>query len=257
MKKGKRSETLLQGLRKKIIRRKSLLNSKEACLSNVKNVGSREDESEHLSNILLYDSVYTCPLSIYIDITCDDNKLKSLIINGNPTQKELEETRFRLITEFSEISNNGESQVYSDVISNFYYQRNLILGYELSLKLVIVARFDKAIEYLNQNGMKCSVPNTEEEYKSLIKAIQLKIKNRIAKYKEARSKYNALSSGKTEKPTRRYYNKLLVMLSTCEIIKIQLDPKKMTVAEFAEYLNIYNEYQNQQKIKNNRHGGKY
>ena len=252
MKKDKKSGSLLQGLRKKIIKRRSSLSSRENYQSNAKNVGSKEIKSEHLSNTLLYDDVNTCPLSIYIDVTCDDNKLKKLIIKGNPTQAELEEARFKLVTDFSELSNNGESQAMSEVMSNFYYQRNLIVGYELALKLVVAGKFDKAVEYLNQNGLKCSVPQTEEEFQKLIRAIQMKLKNRIAKYKESRSQYNALSSGKGEKPTRRYYNKLIVMLSTCEAIKIQLNPKKMTVAEFAEYLNMFNEYQNQLKMRNNR-----
>lgn len=253
MKKETKSGSLLQGLRKKIIKRRSLSNSKENYPSNVKNVGSKEAESEHLSSILLYD-INTCPLSVYIDVTCDDSKLKNLIIKGNPTQAELEEARFKLVTDFSELSNNGESQAISEVMSNFYYQRNLIVGYELSLKLVLAGKFEKSIEYLNQNGLKCSVPETEEEFQKLIRAIQMKLKNRIVKYKEAQNQYKTLSSGKGEKPTRKYYNKLLVMLSTCEAIKIQLNPKKMTVAEFAEYLNMFNEYQNHLKMRNNQHG---
>lgn len=255
MKRKPKSENLLQGLQKKITKRKSLSSSKENYQSNVKNVGLKGGRSEQLSNTLLYDDINICPLSIYIDVTCDDSKLKKLIIQGNPTQEELEAARFKLATEFSQLSNNGESQAYSDVASRFYYLKNLISGLEISLKLIISGRFDKATEYLNQNGLKCSVPNTEEEYQKLIKSIQLKIKNRLAKYKEARSEYNALSSGKGEKPTRRYYNKLLVMLSTSECIKIQLKANEMTVAEFAEYLNLFNEYQNQLKIRNNKYGG--
>lgn len=253
MKNGKKSGNLLQGLQKQIIKRKSSSNMKESYRSNVKNAGLKEVALEPRSNILLYD-VNTCPLSIYIDVTCDDNKLRNLIIEGNPTQEELNEARSKLIAEFSELSNNGESQALTEVVSNLYYQRNLILGYELSLKLVLSGKFAKAIEYLNQNGVKCSPPKTDEELEKLINAIQLKTKNRMVKYKEAKSQYNALSSGKGEKPTRRHYNKLLVMLSTCEAIKIQLDAKKMTVAEFAEYLNMFNEYQNNLKMRNNRHG---
>lgn len=254
MKKKIKSENLLQGLHKKITKRKSSSNSKESYPSNVKNVGLKGERSEYLSNTLLYDDINICPLSIYIDVTCDDSKLNKLIIQGNPTQGELEEARLKLVAEFSEVSNNGESQAYSDVVSRFYYLRSLIAGLELSLKLVIAGRFDKATEYLNQNGLKCSVPETEEEFQKLVKAIQLKLKNRAAKYKEARSQFNALSSGKGEKPTRRYYNKLLVMLSTSECIKMQLKANEMTVAEFAEYLNLFNEYQNHLKIKNNKHG---
>lgn len=254
MKKEPKSGSLLHELRKRIIKRKSSTNTRGNTLSNVTSVGSKGEALEHPSSILLYDDVNTCPLSIYIDVTCDDSKLKSLIIEGNPTQEELEEARFKLVTDFSELSNHGESQAISEVMSNFYYQRNLIVGYELCLKLVLSGMFEKSIEYLNENGLTCSVPQSEEDFQKLIHAIQMKLKNRMVKYKEARSQYNALASGKDEKPTRRYYNKLIVILSTCEAIKIQLNPKKMTVAEFAEYLNMFNEYQNHLKMRNNKHG---
>lgn len=250
MEKGKKSESSLRGLQKKIIKRKSLSNSRESYQSNVKNVGLRGGVSDNQSNILLYD-IYTCPLSIYIDVTCDDSKLNKLVIQGNPTQEQLEDARFKLVTDFSELSNNGESKAISDVITNLYYQRNILLGYEISLKLVLTGKFSESIAYLNNHGLKCEVPKTEDEHKKLINAMQLKIKNRLAKYKEARSQYDVFYSGKTERPTRAYYNKLIVMLSMCEIIKIQLNIQELTAAQFAEYLNVYNEYQNQLKIKNN------
>lgn len=251
MKNGKKQGNLAQALQKKMAGHKSSLNTKGGCQSNVRHVGLKAEEKGCRSNILLFDSCYTCPLSVYIDITADEGKLKNLIIKGNPTNEELEEARFRLVTEFSEISNSGESAVFREVTGNFYKQRALVLGYELSLKLLLAGRFRAAVGYLNKNGLNCQVPETEEEFKKLAESISLKIKNRTAKYKEAESAYKALSSGKGEKPTRRYYNRLLVILSTCEAIKIQLNPKKMTVAEFAEYLNMFNEYRNHLKMKRN------
>ncbi|MBD8389664.1 hypothetical protein [Dysgonomonas sp. BGC7] len=249
----KRSGNLRKLFPKKIIKHKSLSKSKESDISNVKNAGSNPDESGNQSNTLLYD-VYTCPLSVYIDITCNEDKIRSLIIKGDATLEELENARFKLISDFADISNNGELQAYSDVIGSLYYQRNIILGYELSLNLIIGGKFDTAIGYLNKNGIQCYIPQNKEELKKLVDKILLKRKNRLAKLKEAQGRYNALSSGKGEKPTRRYYNKLLVMLSTCEAIKMQLKAKEMTVAEFAEYINMFNEYQNQLKVRKNKHG---
>jgi len=251
MMKNKKSGNLLRRLQKKRIKRRSSSNMKERSSSNVRNAGSVAEESGRPSNISLIESCYECPLSTYIDVTCDDNKLNKLIIRGNPTTEQLQEARFKLVTEFSEISNSGEAQAYSDAANSYYQLRNQILGFELSLKLLLVGKFDRAIEYLNQNGLKCSVPETEDDFLKLIESIQLKIKNRMAKYTESKSRLKTFSSGKGEKPTRKYYNRLLIMLSSCDAIKIQLYPKKMTVAEFAEYLNMFNEYQNQLKIRNN------
>lgn len=254
MKRERKSENWLQRLQKRTTKPKSSLNSKQNNTSSATNVGSKVVKSEKQSNTSIHNDVNTCPLSIYIDVTCDDSKLKNLIIRGKATSIELEEARFKLITDFSELSNQGESKAISEVMGNFYYQRNIIVGLELALKLVLVGRFENAIDYLNKNGLRCSIPETEEEFQKLIKAVQMRIKNRMVKYKEAQNQYKAMSSGKGEKPTRKYYNKLLVMLSTCDAIKMQLNPKQLTVAEFAEYLNLFNEYQNQLKMRNINHG---
>jgi len=197
--------------------------------------------------IRLYNSVYTTPLSVYIDITADD-KLENLIITGSPTRQQLEEAKMKIVSEFQEISSCGETKAYLDAAGSYYSKLNVITGFEVAIRLLRAGRYEKAIDYLNRNGVKCSAPNNDEEILALIAAIELKLKNRLAKFQEASSKFKALSK-KGEKPTRAYYNKLLVMLSTCEIIKMQLNPKNMTVAEFAEYLNVYNEYQNQLKIR--------
>lgn len=253
MNKEKRSENWLSKLRNKTTKPNSSSNTKANSTSSANNVGSKADKLARPSNTSsckLHDDIYTCPLSIYIDVTTDDNKLPRLLIHGKATQTQLEEARFKLLTDFSEVSNAAETQAYAEVVSNLSYQRNLILGYQLSLQLVLGRQFQKAIEYLNQNGLKCTVPSTDDQFKKLVESIDLKIKNRIVKYKEAQSQYKALSSGKGDKPTRRYYNKLLVMLSTCECIKMQLNPKEMTIAEFAEYLNLFNEYQNHLKMRN-------
>jgi hypothetical protein len=229
--------------------RKSSLSTTETYPSHVKSVGSKAGALERPLNISLYDSCYTCPLSVYIDITVDD-QLDRLIISGSPSREELEETKLKLISEFSEIAGGGEMKAYANVVSDYHKQQNLINGLELSLSLILAGRFEKAIEYLNERGgVKCSIPKGENEFNALVDKVSMKLKNRIAKFKETNNRYKALSSGKGGKPTRRYYNRILIMLSTCEIIKMQLNPKTMTVAEFAEYLNVFNEYQNHLKIK--------
>ena len=248
MKKEKKSGNWLDELRKSMAKRKLFLSTKERCLSHVKNAGLKEDELELPSNTSLHD-IYSCPLSVYIDVVVD-GKTKGLIISGSPTPEEIEEAKLKLITDFSDIAGGGEMQVFMDVLKSYHLHRSYITGLDLSLNLILSGRFESAVEYLNKNGIGCSVPESEDELKSLIAKIQLKLKNRLAKFKEISSRYKALSKG-SEKPTRKYYNKLLIILSTCEVIKMQLNPKIMTVAEFAEYLNMFNEYQNHLKIKKN------
>jgi hypothetical protein len=115
--------------------------------------------------------------------------------------------------------------------------------------LIGAGRFDAAISFLNKNGVQCAVPESEADMETLVKAVDIKFKNRLAKFREISSRYRELTSAKGEKPTRQYYNRLIITLSISEIVKIQLNPKKMTVAEFAGYLSMYNEYQNHLKIR--------
>ena len=196
----------------------------------------------------LYDSIYTCPLSVYIDAVVDD-KLESLIISGNPTREYLEEVKIKLVSDFIELSGGGDMKAFIEATSDFYAKRSIALGFDIAIRLINARRYKKAIEFLDANGMNCSIPRNEDEHEKLIAAVGVKFKNRLAKHKEATGKYKDMISDRREKPTRKYYNKLLVTLSTCEVIKIQLNPKTMTVAEFAEYINTYKEYQNNLKIK--------
>lgn len=233
-------------------KRKSSSSGKGIYSSNAKNAGKKEAEQDGQSSILLYDSCYRCPLSVYIDVVCD-NKLSALIIQGNPSVELLEETKIKLISEFSELSNQSESKILINKICDLYRYEIQIRSFELALNLIAGMNFSEAVAFLNQNGLKCKAPENEKEIESLIKSIRVKIMNRTAKYKEAKTIYDSIK-GKGETPTRKYFNKLLVMLSVCEIIKIQLNPEKMTVSEFAEYLNLYNEYQNQ--LRSTRYGSK-
>jgi len=199
------------------------------------------------SKAILYDSAYNTPLSVYIDVVCD-NKLESLIIAGLPTVEELEEAKLKICSEYAEIAGGGENKAFTEVASSYYSRLCGVIGLEMAMKLLLAGRYDAAIDFLNRGGIRCVKPETRDEFDKLLFTVEMKYKNRLAKLKEAGSRYKSLS--KTgEKPTRKYYNRLLVILSTCEIIKMQLNPKQMTVAEFAEYINIFNEYQNGLKIK--------
>lgn len=233
----------LQGSQPKKNKGITLLSSmKESYLSKRNNAGKKEDGLEKSSNASLYDTCDICPLSVYIDVVCD-NRLERLIISGNPTCEELKEAKYKLIAEFSELCSGNEEKAFNEAVRSYYYLRTLIIGYESCISLIVEGKFDSAIEFLNNNGIKCKVPADEKERLELIRSIETKIKGRILKFRQAERTFKALCSKKGEKPTRKYFNHLLVMLSTCEMIKMQLDRNKLTLAEFAEYLNVFNDHQ--------------
>jgi hypothetical protein len=251
MKKGK----LVNWLRKlHEWKAKVKLSSKTTAISqsNVNPVGKKADISETLSNISLYDSCYYCPLAVYIDVVCDD-KLDLLIISGNPTQSQLMATAIKLITEFNQLSNESEAKSMTDAAKLYHLNRMIIFCLDACYNLIRAGKYKDAITYLNKNGMSCEEPQNDKERSTLLKTIQHKIKNRMIKYREAETDYKNLTGKQGERPTRKYFNRILVLLSTCEVIKMQLNPRQITVAEFAEYLNIFNEYQNYRNIQKENH----
>ncbi len=218
--------------------------------SNAKHAGSKPGRKARRSNILLYDSIYNCPLAVYIDVTCDDHLLHRLTLRGKPTLKQLHEARFKLMADFAELSNQGQTKAIQQACLHYYRQRSLLFGMELCHQVVQTGASEEAVQFLTQYGLSCTVPTSLEETNRLLENIQMKIKNRRVKLKEAKKAYDLLTQ-KSEKPNRQYYSKLLVMLSTCEAIKMQLNPNRMTVAEFAEYISLFQHYQNQLKFRNN------
>ena len=208
-------------------------------------------KQSHGVSYKMYETIYDCPLSVYIDITVD-NKLNSLVISGKPTTEKLEETKMKLVYDFTEASGGIDMKGYTSIVGQYHQQLNIITGFDFSIELIKVGRYEKALQFLNANGLNCSIPETADAVDILLKSVEMKYKNRLAKFKEISTKYGELTAKKTEKPTRQYYSKLIIALSTCEAIKMQLNPKQMTVSDFAEYLNIYNEYLNH--IKSTKYG---
>ena len=200
---------------------------------------------EQSSNISLYDACEKCPLAVYIDITCDE-RLERLIISGDPSRELLEETREKLVQEFSELTGGSEMKTFIEATRRFFYLRNRITGMQIAIRLIAAGRYDEAVSYLNQSGIECAAPGNGEQARDLTAKLELKLKNLLGELRRAKKHYESLR-GKGAKPTRQYYSRLLVMLSTCEAIKMQLDRNRLTLSELAEYINIFNEYHNQSK----------
>jgi hypothetical protein len=251
MKNGKKTGRWLGFWQKPNKETTSLSNTTENGMLNPKNVTSKEAGREKSSNISLYDTCDTCPLSVYIDVVCDE-RLDRLIISGHPCQQTLEETKIKLMQEFSTLTGGGETRNFIETTRNFFYQRNRLAGIEIAIRLISSGQYAAATAYLNGSGFKCAVPENGEQADALTKRLQMELRKRADMFRKAKKRYESLQN-KGEKPTRKYYNRLLVALSTCEVIKMQLDRNKLTLSEFAEYINILNEYQQHIKsIRNDR-----
>ena len=226
--------------RKKKAGTTSLSNTTESCTSNRRSATTKGEELEESSNISLYDSVYNCPLSVWIDVTVDNN-LQKLILSGNPSREQLEAAKDKIYREYMDISDDTEMKASSEAYFDFIRKRVIVLGLVMAIDLIANDKFSYSLQFLNNCGISAKEPENENQKADLIKSLELKLKNRQAKLQEAQTRYESLQK-KGEKPTRKYYNKLIVILSTCEAIKMQIDAKKLLLSEFAEYLNMYNEY---------------
>lgn len=231
---------------------------------NVKSVGKKEGakagwfNTSSRNSLVKFHTIYTCPLWAYIDFVCDGHT-SGIIISGDPTEEEIQATCNTLKMDFHELSSGKSGEGYINSINGLYSKKNTILGLQISLKLVLVGRYEKAIDFLNKNGVKSCIPTTIQDQENLINRITKRIALRTAKLQEATTEHNnsfLTNKNKTETPTRKYYNKLLVILSSSEAIKMRID-KNITVAEFAEYINLYNEHcEHLLNINNSRNNGK-
>jgi hypothetical protein len=167
--------------------------------------------------------VHICPLSVYIDLVCD-GRLEALIISGKPSEMQLAAAAEKLTVEFSELSSDNEMESMTAAAKTFYLNRSYLLCFDICYRLVNTGKYEKAVEYLNTHGLPCKVPQNDTEKAALLKATGKKIKSRMVKYKEAEKQYK-IFAGKSEKPTRKYFTRILVMLSSCEVIKMRLNPK--------------------------------
>lgn len=205
-----------------------------------KNVGKKtEAKGFSKESYTLYDTCDKCPLSVYIDVVCNDNN-KALIVSGNPREDALTATRMNLIMEFSELSGNEYTDRYHSVIRQIYSYKSVINGLNMAMNLVALGRFDVSIEYLNKNGVPCKAPNTDKESEMLLKKVQGVIKGKLVKYMEVCKKYESINKESSSvAPTPQYYTENLIMLS--KHIGYKLD-KSITLAEYAGYIKDYKQH---------------
>lgn len=200
-------------------------------------VGKKTDKKEKLStSYSLYDTCDKCPLTVYIDLICNNN-LNALLIQGNAPEEVLISTRIDLVVEFSELSGNQQTQSLNSVIKQIYYYRNKIRGLSICLELIYNDSYASSIPYLN-NEFRTKEPQSEQEFDRLIKTVQARIKGHMVKLITLEKRFTALSEENDNgKITPQYFNEQLVMLS--KYLGFTLNKNKLNVAEYAAYLKDF------------------
>ena len=207
-----------------------------------RHVGKKqEDPVKSKKSYTIYDSCYSCPLSVYIRVVCDQD-FEALIIDGNPSLLELKEAWNKILNEYYELSGNMSNRSVN--LKEYYIYRSQIVGFSLCLKLILLGEVGYVIEYLNNLGLRCKLPNNKVEENKLIEDIKNKIHERNIRLKKAQADLDIKESN--NKVTKYQFTEQLVGISKWLGFRIGAD---ITVAEYVSYLKNMKEYVEMMKMK--------
>lgn len=221
------------------------MNKVEKCTTIKKHVGKKRGNREKSKKYYtLYDTCDKCPLHVYIDLTCNDN-LRALSKSGNPPIEVLKEARGRLLTEFAGLSGDGQFNIVNSAIRKINGYRSRVLLLSICYRLVYMGAVDKAIECLNQSGIKCSKPMNVKETESLLGKVSGAINESKIRLRSEKRKYDGfIGESKTTKPTPNHFTEQLVVLSKYAGFRLTVD---ITLSEYAAYIKNMKEYVEQAK----------
>lgn len=217
-----------------------------------KNVGRRQGiRVESSKSYSIYNSCFACPLSVYIELVCDDN-LGALVISGNPPEDLINETANKLISEFAQMCNSGLFSQTNNKLREVYLNRAQLIGYSICSRLIALGDVEYAVEYLGKLGLRCQIPKTNEEFVNLGEKVSGKIKEKNIRMRKTQRELETLrDSHLGEKPTKQYFTDQLIEIS--KWMGYRVTPE-ITLAEYASYLNKMKEYAESLQLKMKKHG---
>lgn len=183
---------------------------------------------------------------MYIKMVCDGD-LSVLVVSGNPDNDTLEAARIKIASEFSMLS--GSSDKLTVAMRNVYFYHSLILTYAICGDLVSAGEAEEAARVLNEKGVRCSVPRTEEERTKLLKRIKSAITEKKLRLKEEDRRMKSLQEKKGGNATREDFMGTLVALSRHAGFRISTE---ITLSEYAAYLKDYK--RDVEQLKQSRNG---
>lgn len=192
-----------------------------------------------------FQHITDLPLCRFIDCSVDDN-LYALVITGKPTPEQLESAWAMIQQEYADVMGDYEHQMYVSlyrevkVLEVTLFQIHWLIGqmkeiyyvgYATRLNELLFTRFQfdhtKPVQYFNELS-RCI--NRSKGYK-----IDLQLKNdQLEVIKKQRHE-----QGEGKKPTREYYQAILITLSDHAKYPIQ---DGITVYEFSERMRRFDSY---------------
>jgi len=190
----------------------------------------------YITSYSLYDTCDVCPLSVYIDLICNDN-LRALIKYGTPKDEVLQEAKLKLCAEFAELSGDETAKAIFTAIRDVYMYQSQVALVTVVLNL-LKSKISDGLPYLKSIGLNVAMPKRESDYVQAIKRVNGFLKGRVIRYKEAYKQYELLSkgNGKSKGIKSSDFTDILVHLSKNAGFRLTTD---ISLAEYASYLKLY------------------
>ena len=199
-----------------------------------KHAGAKPGNPAASSNISIIRSCDKCPLSVYIDLVCNDN-LRALIESGEPAEEELEIARMELVSEFHVLLGNHSAM--TGIARRLALYRTQVMGLRTAIALLSAGQVDKAASYLRENGVRISRKEFDgKALTELITRTESKMRAINVRIKEESKRYKDMSAKKGSAPTPEMFNDQLVILSKHVGFRLTKD---ITLAEYAGYMKDY------------------
>lgn len=137
-------------------------------------------------------------------------------------------------------------------MKEIYMYRSQIIALTVCSRLLLLNATEIAIQNLNSIGLRCSLPETEEETEEISKKIIGKIKERSIRLKTAQKNFDAIkSNGKPISIKPSDFIDQLVVLSKWVGFRLTTE---ITLYEYASYMKRMNEYAESLKMKSLKNG---
>lgn len=197
-----------------------------------------------IPSLSIYQSIDKLPLHRFVDCIVDNN-LHSLVIEGKPTELQLQEAWNNILSEYTEAIGNHEYRIYISLykeISLLKLSYNQIITSIEMLRVVYSEYLCQQLNNLLKTSCKFNYKDQnsyQEELSKCLrrsKSIKISIDLKVLQFDAIQKKH----FGKEEqKYTRGYFDSILINLSDHAKYEIH---ESITVSKYCERIKRFNKY---------------
>jgi len=192
-----------------------------------------------------YQHITELPLSKFIDVTVDDN-LYALVITGQPSMEQLQLAWAQINQEYADVMGDNEHRMYISVYRDIkVLETTLKLIHWLveQMREVYYVEFANRLNALLNTRFKFDHTRPEQYFNELTRCInrskgyKIDLDLKLAQFEVIQK--NRKEQGEGEKPSREYYQAILITLS--DHVKYPVGDS-ITVFEFCDRVRRFSDY---------------